>query len=555
MLKRPPSIQWTLQLWHAGLMALVLVGFGTFTYVAYRQIRLSQVEAELDRTAQVVMSRFPGPGGPGGPGGRGGRNRGMEDRGGPDFRDSRIQDNTDGDRQFGGGGGGMGGGGGRGRGGGFGAFGQGPGRGFGFMPPDFERITLPMELFGEGAGGRYCIVWRPDGSVLANTKPVEGVPDPGVGMGNAGGLPEGPPPGFMRTRGDYLEAVRFGPFMTRFVVGQSLAPVYAEIDRAGWLLAAAGAGVLVIGLAGGWMLSKRAVRPIGKITRVAEEVSASSLSQRIELNDIPSEFVSLAAVLNETFARLEAAFSQQVRFTADASHELRTPLSVIHTHAQLALSRERSAEEYKKTIATCLRASNRMKGLVDSLLLLASADAGRLTLDPQVFDLRDVVEECAALVEPLGEEKRVTVTVEPGEAAEVEADAIRISQVVINLLSNAIRYNREAGQVTATIFLQGEYVMLKVADTGVGIPPEHQQHMFERFYRVDKARSREVGGSGLGLAICRNIIDAHGGEIGFASKGEGMGTVFTVKLPRKHRIDAGHLAPAKEAAGGAASGK
>jgi heavy metal sensor kinase len=354
--------------------------------------------------------------------------------------------------------------------------------------------------------------------------------------------------GFLRTRGTNREAVRYGPFFTRLVVGKSLEPEYAELRRLAWLLAAAGAGVLVMGLAGGWVLSKRAVRPIGKITRVAEEVSASSLSQRIEMKEIPSEFASLASVLNDTFARLEAAFAQQVRFTADASHELRTPLSVIHTHAQLALSRERSAEEYKNTIATCLRASNRMKSLVDSLLLLASADAGRLTLDPQPFDLRDVVEECVALVAPLGEERRVEVRVEPaagaaegrGGEAEVEADAARISQVIINLLSNGIRYNWEGGSVTASVSTDADFVVLSVADTGVGIPPEHQVHIFERFYRVDKARSREVGGSGLGLAICKNIVDAHGGTIGFESGKEG-GTVFTVRLPRKARIEPGLL--------------
>ena len=166
------------------------------------------------------------------------------------------------------------------------------------------------------------------------------------------------------------------------------------------MLGASGAGVLFLGLFGGWLLSRRAVRPIQALTAVAQNISASNLSRRIDITDFQSEFGSLASVLNETFARLESAFQQQVRFTADASHELRTPLAVIHTHAQLALSRDRSAEEYKKSIATCLRASNRMKSLVDSLLLLASADAGRLTLNPQPFELQDIVEECIALVSP-----------------------------------------------------------------------------------------------------------------------------------------------------------
>jgi heavy metal sensor kinase len=393
-----------------------------------------------------------------------------------------------------------------------------------------ERLSLPVDLLAQN--GQYCVVWRPDGTILQRLGEAVDVPDPGT----LEGQPLTAPPqlmGFLRTRGDYREAVRYGPRMTRFVVGKSLVPERAAMNRLGLLLAASGAGVLMLGLAGGWMLSTRAVRPIGKITRVAQEVSASSLSRRVELDGIPSEFVSLAAVLNDTFARLEAAFAQQVRFTADASHELRTPLSVIHTHAQLALSRERGAEEYKKTIATCLRASNRMKGLVDSLLLLASADAGRLTLDPQPFDVRDVLEECVALVQPLGEEKHVTIAAELGDAeVEVEADMARVSQVVINLLSNGMRYNVQGGRVTACVADDGHEALISVTDTGVGIPEEHKAHLFERFYRVDKARSREVGGSGLGLAIVKQIVDAHGGRIEVSSE-VGKGTAFRVWLPKK----------------------
>jgi heavy metal sensor kinase len=233
--------------------------------------------------------------------------------------------------------------------------------------------------------------------------------------------------------------------------------------------------------------------------------------------------------MNDMFARLESSFQQQVRFTADASHELRTPLSVIHTHAQLALSRDRSADEYKRTIATVLRASGRMKGLVDSLLLLAGADAGRLSIERQQFDLRDVIDECIMMVTPLANEKGITLESDL-RSAEVSADPARISQVAINLMSNAIRYNREKGSVTVQIRLDGKDVLLIIADTGVGIPPEHLPHLFERFYRVDVARSRDAGGSGLGLAICKSIIDAHGGSIDVQSKPD-QGSTFTVRLP------------------------
>jgi heavy metal sensor kinase len=295
------------------------------------------------------------------------------------------------------------------------------------------------------------------------------------------------------------------------------------------LLTAIGAGVLVIGLAGGWLVSLRAVRPIRAITAVAQEISATNLSRRIPAAEVQSELGSLAIVLNEMFARIDAAFQQQVRFTADASHELRTPLSVIHTHVQLALSRERSADEYRKTIETCQRASSRMKDLVDSLLLLAGADAGRLTLNRQRADLRVVVENCVAMVGPLAEAKGVVIEADL-HPTELTADVSRITQVTTNLLTNAIRYNRKEGHVRVSVDMNGPDALLTISDTGLGIPVESQPHIFERFYRVDKARSREEGGSGLGLAICKTIVEAHGGTITFHSE-VGQGTTFVVRLP------------------------
>ena len=320
------------------------------------------------------------------------------------------------------------------------------------------------------------------------------------------------------------------------LVGKSMLPDLAELHRSAWLLAGAGAAVLLLGLAGGWVLSLRAVRPIGAMTRAAQEISATNLSRRIDVAGTQSELGTLGAVLNDTFARLESAFEQQVRFTADASHELRTPLSVIHTHTQLALSRERSAQEYRKTIETCLRASDRMKGLVDSLLVLAKADAGRLSLDPISFDLQDIVHDCMTMIAPLAQEKNVTVDATLKEA-ELTADPTRVAQVVTNLLTNAIRYNHEGGRVQIAVASDEHDAILTITDTGVGIPAENQPHLFERFYRVDAARSREMGGSGLGLAICRSIVEAHGGSISFQSE-SGKGPAFTVRLPRKSRSQA-----------------
>jgi two-component system OmpR family sensor kinase len=235
-------------------------------------------------------------------------------------------------------------------------------------------------------------------------------------------------------------------------------------------------------------------------------------------------------VLNAAFDRLEAAFAQQARFTADASHELRTPLAVILAHSELALSRDRSLEEYRKTIETCFSASSRMKSLVESLLLLSHADVGELSLRPVPMDLSDVVRENVNLLATLAGQRSITLAADLKNATLV-GDPSRIGQVVANLLSNAIRYNREGGSIAvSTEIILGDAV-LTVADTGAGISAEDQPHVFNRFFRADKARSRDAGGSGLGLAICKSIVEAHGGSIEVQSE-LGSGTTFIVRLPR-----------------------
>jgi len=286
---------------------------------------------------------------------------------------------------------------------------------------------------------------------------------------------------------------------------------------------------MAIGLLGGWLLSARAIRPIKTITSTAQNISASNLSRRISLIETENELGSLAAVLNAMFARLEAAFERQIRFTADASHELRTPLSIIYSHAELALARDRSAEEYRKSIETCFRASKRMKSLVDSLLVLARADAGKLEIRREELDLSESAEDCLELVRPLAAEKKIQLKSEL-QSARICGDTFRLAQVITNLLTNAINYNREGGSVTIGVKADGGQAILTVSDTGVGIAQEDQKHLFERFYRVDKARSRELGGSGLGLAICRSIVEAHGGRISLASE-PGKGTTITASLP------------------------
>ena len=294
------------------------------------------------------------------------------------------------------------------------------------------------------------------------------------------------------------------------------------------LLLAAGSALL-LALAGGAFLVSRALAPIARISEVAAGISATSLSRRIDVSQTESELGRLARTLNETFGRLEAAFARQTRFTADASHELRTPLSILMAHAELALRKPRDAEAYRRSLETCLEASRRMKGVVEGLLLLARADAGQAALKRKPLDLHALALETVSLCEAMATGKRVSLTLQ-GSCVPVLGDRDRMREVLMNLVTNAIRYNRESGAVDLSLRTEGQEAVLAVADSGIGIPEKDRPHVFERFYRADQARSRELGGSGLGLAITRWIVEAHGGTIAFAAR-EGGGTTFTVRLP------------------------
>jgi two-component system OmpR family sensor kinase len=370
----------------------------------------------------------------------------------------------------------------------------------------------------------YFVVWGERGVVLRVSKANLDVPYPAAAaVPSLGANPQ------FRQRGPLREVILQGPFGVRILVGKPLHSEQAAMRQLRWSLLVAGVAVMAIGLAGGWVLSRRATRPIEVISETARAISGSDLSSRITVEDTQSELGSLAQTLNETFDRLETAFQRQVRFTADASHELRTPLSIIHSHAELALSRPRTAEEYRQTLDACLRAAKRTRSLVDALLVLARADAGKLQLKIESFDLKDAAEECLAMVAGRAQERHVTVEMHL-QAVTLTADRTRILQLLTNLLVNAIQYNREGGRVTLSIAARGADAVVSIADTGIGIPAEDQAHVFERFFRADKARSREAGGSGLGLAICQSIVEAHGGNISFTSR-QDSGTTFTVRLP------------------------
>jgi heavy metal sensor kinase len=330
-------------------------------------------------------------------------------------------------------------------------------------------------------------------------------------------------------RGTNRELIHFTSSGRCILTGRPIDAELAQLRRFAFLLASVGAGVLALGLVGGWWVATRAIRPIKDISATAARIAGGDLSQRINTAGTENELGQLAGVLNSTFARLEAAFAQQKQFTADASHELRTPLAVMISEAQTTLTRERTAVEYRETVEACLDAAQQMRRLTESLLELARFDAGQRPFQRGPVNLSEVARDSVALVHPLADPRGIRIESEFA-IAEVRGDAELLNRVVTNLLTNAIHYNKPDGEVRIATRSENGTVILTVADTGVGIAPEEAPHIFERFYRADKSRARANGRAGLGLAICKAIVDAHGGSIEVTST-PGNGAVFTVRHP------------------------
>ncbi len=314
-------------------------------------------------------------------------------------------------------------------------------------------------------------------------------------------------------------------------VARPLRDVEGALRQLVTLMALAIPSTLLLAIAGGLFLAGRALDPIDRITRAADSISAEGLSRRLALPPSPDEVGRLAATFDRMLERLEHAFQRQRQFAADASHELRTPLAMLTTEADLALERPRRAAEYRRVIASMREEAARLNQLLSDLLTLERADAGQETLACEPLALDALADDVVAAMTPLAQTRGVRLE-RRGDRASVIVlgDQTRLTQLLVNLIDNGLKYTPAGGTVTVAVGREGEQAIVRVADTGVGIAAEHLPHLFERFYRVDKARSRAEGGAGLGLSICQWIARAHGGEITVASQ-PGQGTTFTVQLP------------------------
>jgi heavy metal sensor kinase len=285
-------------------------------------------------------------------------------------------------------------------------------------------------------------------------------------------------------------------------------------------------------LSGGvsYLLARKAMAPVARLRTLAREITADRLDRRLEVANPDDELGGLATTINEMIGRLERSFAEIRRFTADASHELRTPLAALRAEAEVALARPSVAPEQQALLGSILEECERLTRLTDQLLTLAREDAGiGPTLLREDVDLTALVTAVAETMRPLAVTRAIHLHV-GSPPARVRGDAARLRQVFYNLVDNAIKYTPEGGTVEVRVETLGTTAVATVRDTGIGIPAEHLPHLFERFYRVDKARTREQGGTGLGLSIARSIVLAHGGHIKLEST-PGQGTTARVELP------------------------
>lgn len=289
--------------------------------------------------------------------------------------------------------------------------------------------------------------------------------------------------------------------------------------------------VLVLASAGGYWLSRRALAPVDQITRTAQDINSSNLAKRLDVPDTGDELQRLSETLNSMLGRLESSFNRITQFTADASHELRTPLALMRTTAEVSLRTSQTAADYRETQQEILAELEKTSAVVEKLMLLARADAGAETLQRVPVNVAECLHDACEDGRVLAEAKQVKFSADiDGQDLIVQGDSNALHSLFLILIDNAVKYTPPGGSVTLGLRRSNGSAITEFRDTGIGISAEDVPHIFDRFYRADKARSREFGGVGLGLSIARWVAEAHRGSIEVQST-PGTGSVFRVRLP------------------------
>jgi heavy metal sensor kinase len=328
-----------------------------------------------------------------------------------------------------------------------------------------------------------------------------------------------------------LPIMHDGEIMGALQVGMSLEVLENTLRALLMVLLVAAPSTLVAASGGGLWLANRALAPIDQITRTAQRISVEDLSNRIGLKDVDDEVGCLAQTFDMMLARLEAAFVRQRQFTADASHELRTPLTAIIGQLDVTLERVRSTAEYQTTLIAVREQARRLARLTNDMLLLARIDEQRTTTNVEPINIGELLQALIGQAQHLANARHQTMMLKPVPALVVRGNEDQLIRLVMNVVDNAIRYTPPGGHITVDCASNSRCITIGITDTGPGIAPEHLQHLFERFYRVDNGRNRAQGGTGLGLSIAQGIAHLHGGGITVESV-VGQGSTFKISLPR-----------------------
>ncbi len=383
------------------------------------------------------------------------------------------------------------------------------------------------------AGDVFAQVLTPAGTVVATTPGL--APGPVVAATELEGLDQ---PRYL----DAVVATVDEPVLARIlelpatdgrvvVVGVAFDDQREALNRLLFLFAVAGPVVVVLAGAVGWLVAGAALRPVERMRVESEAVSGSEPGRRLAVPPRRDELAALGGSLNRMLDRLEAAVERERRFVADASHELRTPLANLKAELDLALLRARSPSELVDAVRSASEETDRLSRLADDLLLLASADGGRLPMRREDIDvaglIRETVESSSGRASSLG----VTLIASGEDGVRARLDADRIRQAVGNLINNALRQTPTGGRVTVEASSTSTMLSIVVADTGRGFPPSFLPHAFDAFTRADAARARPTGGAGLGLAIVRSVAEAHGGTVEARNREEG-GAIVVMRIPQ-----------------------
>ena len=312
-------------------------------------------------------------------------------------------------------------------------------------------------------------------------------------------------------------------------VGTSLRPVEEMLNRLVFVLLIGSPLAVIVSMFGGWFLAGRALRPVDTITLAAQRIAAGDLTQRIHTTSA-DEIGRLASTFNDMIARLEASIRQIRQFSADASHELRTPLTITKGETELALRKERTPEVYREVLESNLEEIDRMSRIVDELLFLSRADLGEIKIAKEPVQLDQLVQEIQHQAIVLGKDREVETVLGTLEPTQVVGDEWRLRELFLNIVDNAVKYSREKGTVEINLEHANGMAKISVQDNGIGISPDEQKLVFDRFFRSDTARAHAQKGTGLGLAICKWIAETHQGQIQVEST-PGHGSRFTIFLP------------------------